>query len=209
MNWQTKDYQGNPQFQIEPDGSALTIINDSADDQGSIYAWYEGPIAPDEQYRVAGQWGIGKVVVVFQLGPSSYAGINVTDDNRSVTVPAGAQRMRLDCRLWNQAGTAVFTGMSIEQASEPAEPGEPEPPAEPPIWGDMPIPMPATDEHILGYLWNGSYFLQDINEAIPGTFGTPHEVKGWRHGRIIILEIGHPFYADLEPTDTPEEPTAE
>jgi hypothetical protein len=211
-NWRAYVYAGDPQFSRTAD--SLVIRNDSRDDRGSWFAYWDGAITAGEQYLVAGDWpeATGQVLVPFWQNGRFQTSFYITAPGQVITVPSNVDRMRLDCRLWSEIGTAEFSGMIIEPYEEPIDPGPD--PAEP-------LPVPAAPIHqqaraVTGYKWGQNlalvihpedteaegpiYFPPDFDPATE----LAYEVTGFQHGRHIDLEIGYPVPAPAEE----EEPAA-
>jgi hypothetical protein len=208
-NWRAYVYAGKPQFSRTAE--SLLISNDGRDDRGSWFAYWEGEIAAGKQYVVAGAWpeAAGQVVVPFWQNGRFQTSFYITAPGQIVTVPAGADKMRLDCRLWNDIGTAEFTGMTLRPYEEPPEPDpDPEPVA---------LPVPAAPIHqqaraVTGYKWGQNLALViHPEEPLQGEDGLitfppdydpatelAYEVTGFLHGRTIELEIGWPVPMPVE-----------
>ena len=145
MDWISHCYQAPVQF--EQNGNTLIIVNVARDSRGSWRAWDEGAGSPGRLYQLRGTLGGGHVRSRFFRAQTDFMHGYLLEPGETFQVPEGATMIRVDCRLWGQAGTAVFQNIKIikHQNSEPTQ-------AHP----HLPIPEPnrIQKHHILEVIKN-------------------------------------------------------
>jgi hypothetical protein len=193
--WKSHCYQGSCKFARE--GTRFQISSQTANGRGSWYAFYDEPVAGGDRFIVYGRVsGPGTIKVLCYAGDELIESIPVTHE-QSFCAHERTDRMRLDLRLWNRKGMAVFQDIAIIPQSKPAVPPR-----------GLPLPPPDTTQkhHVSGWKWGRNIALMVHDEAphTPITYvdgsedPIPYEVRGFQHGRRLDLEIGHMYFDEEE-----------
>ena len=186
--WFSHCYVASCQF--DRTGDALIITNDTAEARGSWIAWWSEAVALGQQYQLLGMQDGGQFKALFYRTQSDYMHSVDIEPGSIFEIPDEATMLRIDGRLWNEKGKAIFQNIQVVayQESEP----EPEPPEVNPT---LPLPEPDTlpKSHVTGYKWGRNIFVMVHGDAppIPPDWGDAYEVKGFQHGRRLDLEIGN------------------
>jgi hypothetical protein len=199
-NWKSHCYIAPVQF--DRSGDALIIQTDSENSRGSWFAWWDAPIRQGEKYQLLGTHDAGVVKVLFYRTQTDFMFSVSLEPGEFFHIPEDATMIRVDCRLWNEKGRAVFQGIKVLLYEEPEEPE----PDENPI---LPIPEPdlMQKHHVTGYKWGRNIFVMvhgDEEAIIPPDWGDAYEVKGTQTGRRLDLEIGNMITAE-EPAEKEQE----
>lgn len=191
--WKSHCYQGSCKFARE--GTRFQISSQTANGRGSWYAYYDEPLAGGDRFTVYGRVsGPGTMKVLCYAGDEVIESTPVVHE-QSFRVPEQTERMRLDLRLWNRKGTAVFQDIAIVPQSAPVVPPR-----------GLPVPPPDTTQkhHVTGWKWGRNIALVTHGDTMtPPCFGIadeiiPYEVRGFQHGRRLDLEIGHMYFDEEE-----------
>jgi hypothetical protein len=200
--WRNHCYRGPCEFSRT--AGSFTIQTDVPDGRGSWYCYADVTPAEGEQFLFQGQVdGPGQCRILFYSGDEVASSLAV-EGGTIVTIPPDTDRLRLDLRLWNAQGTAVFSGISLD-------PYEPPPPPEPGL--EVPPPDATQKHHVTGWKWGRNIALiihnchsegtEESEESdVPPTYIDqnediiPYEVRGWQHGRRLDLQIGNMVVTD-------------
>jgi len=112
--------------QFERIGNSLVITNDESDARGSWIAWWYTNVKPGQKFQLAGTYEGGQIIVLFFQTHADYLSGRRIEPGEVITVPDSATMMRIDLRLWEQQGKAVFNNIRLDEYYEPDPEPEPE-----------------------------------------------------------------------------------
>jgi hypothetical protein len=187
---------------------AYIITNDEPTSQGSWIAWWDSAVQSGQKYQLLGKHDGGNIWVVYFLTQSDFFHAEIIEPGQVFEIPENITMLRIDLRLWDEQGKAIFQNIEVVEYQEPAP--EPDPDPEEPAVLPIPTPEIMEERFWVGYKWGRNIFIMDTAEgeppSIPIDRGDAYEVKGTQRNRAINLEIGNIITAE---PDKEEQPTNE
>ena len=175
---------------------ALIITNDAENSRGTWLAWWDTVVTPGQKFQLLGTHDGGQIWVLYFLTQADFYHAEIIEPGQVFEIPEYVTMLRIDLRLWDEQGKAIFQDINIKEYVEP----DPEP--EPDINPTLPVPTPdiLEERYWVGYKWGRNIFIMDTAEgeapAIPIDRGDAYEVKGTQRNRNLNLEIGNIITAE-------------
>jgi len=189
--------------------TSLIITNDAATSRGTWMAWWDSAVKPGQIFQLLGTHDGGHIKALFFITQADYMHSVEIEPGAIFEIPEDAAMLRIDLRLWDEQGMAIFKDIDLVEYTEP-EP-DPDPDPEPDTDPVLPVPEPVIleERYWVGYKWGRNIFITDTADdtaMIPADRGDAYEIQGVQRNRNINLEIGNIIIAE---PDKDEEETNE